>query len=67
MKVSINSKCIGCALCTCLADTVFEMNGEKATVKKNADLTTNVIRENVETAAKACPVEAIILTNESQK
>lgn len=67
MKVAINSKCIGCTVCTCLAESVFEMNGEKAVPKKNPDLTTKEVRENVEAARKACPVEAIIVTENTER
>ena len=58
MKVKVDPKlCIGCGLCTSVAEDVFEMDGMKAVVKKGVDLEKNT--KQVKESVEACPVAAI--------
>lgn len=55
-KIKIDKeKCIGCGLCSSLCPDSFEMEGDKAKLKKSAGKNTNDEKE----AEKACPTEAI--------
>ncbi|MCI5745629.1 MAG: ferredoxin [Erysipelotrichaceae bacterium] len=58
MKVHVDQdKCIGCGLCTSLADAVFAFNDDgKATA---GDVSPDD-EEAVEGAIASCPVEAIV-------
>lgn len=57
MQITIdNEKCIGCGTCAAMAPNVFEMNDtNKAEVADPSGDTP----ENIEMAAKSCPVQAI--------
>lgn len=57
MKVRVDQeKCIGCGLCTGLAEAVFAFNDEG---KVSAAEVTPDDEEAVESAIASCPVEAI--------
>ena len=57
MKVRVDQeKCIGCGLCTGLAEAVFAFNDEG---KVSAGEVTPDDEEAVESAIASCPVEAI--------
>lgn len=57
MKVYVDDdKCIGCGLCTSLADAVFSLNDDGKAV---AGEVTAADEEAVEGAVASCPVEAI--------
>lgn len=56
-KVLIEESCIGCGSCVEICPEVFELNGELAVVKSNADLS---LDKKIVEAAEACPVEAIV-------
>lgn len=60
MKVTIDKKkCIGCILCTELVANIFEIDGDKSRVKKDAKIDGASIRSQVQIAVKACPTGAI--------
>ena len=52
----MNKKCIGCGLCTGVAEAVFAFNDEG---KVSAGEVTPDDEEAVESAMASCPVEAI--------
>lgn len=55
MKVSIDKeKCIGCGSCAAICSEVFEIDGDKARVKKST--TEKICAKEAE---EACPVQAI--------
>lgn len=55
--VSVDKKkCIGCGLCVSLCEKVFELNGDKAVVKKGQEKAKDSC---VKEAADSCPVSAI--------
>ncbi|MDA8126593.1 MAG: ferredoxin [Deltaproteobacteria bacterium] len=56
-RVLIEDSCIGCGSCVEICPEVFELEGELAVVKGDAELSldTKIIE-----AAESCPVEAII-------
>jgi ferredoxin len=56
-QVSIGDSCVGCGSCVEICPEVFELDGEVAVVKRDADLSLN---KKIIEAAEACPVEAII-------
>jgi ferredoxin len=47
------SKCIGCGLCVSICGEVFELKGDKATIKAQKDVPC------VKEAIESCPVNAI--------
>jgi ferredoxin len=54
MKIKVDSdKCIGCGLCANICEQVFEIKGDKATVKAQKSLPC------VKEAIDNCPVSAI--------
>lgn len=58
MKAIIDQNaCIGCALCVNDCPDVFEMNGDKATVKVN--IVPKSAEESCKTATQNCPTQAI--------
>lgn len=63
-KVQVDhDACIGCGTCVVVSPQVFELNGEnKSVVKKDADLSG---KENILTSAKACPVSAILVFDDT--
>jgi len=66
MKVKIDEdKCIGCLMCTSMADDIFETatnkNGIKAKVKDGVDFSDKKIQNKVKETVESCPVEAIIV------
>ncbi len=64
MKAIVNEEtCIGCALCSGIADDIFEMNYDigKAVVKINAMIGPDNI-ERAKEAEQNCPVGAIKIT-----
>lgn len=66
MKVKIDKeKCSGCGTCASLCEEVFELIGEKASVKKGADFKKN--SSCIKEAAEACPVEAITIEDQKPK
>jgi len=62
MKATVDRKtCIGCWLCSGIAEGVFEMDGEKASPKKDADLSNKKNLNEALEAEQNCPVGAIKL------
>lgn len=59
MKVIVNKKCIGCGVCTDIAQSAFEMIDGKSAQKSTADLTDRVVLNEIKMAADVCPVQAI--------
>ena len=58
MKACVNQeKCIGCGLCTGLAEAIFAFNDD-GKVSVVADVTADD-EDAVQSAAASCPVEAI--------
>lgn len=58
MKARVNQeKCIGCGLCTGLAEAIFAFNDD-GKVSVVADVTADD-EDAVQSAAASCPVEAI--------
>ncbi len=58
-KIEINAdECIGCGACVATCDECFEMNGDKASVKKKE------LKEagSAQDAADGCPVSCIKVT-----
>lgn len=61
-KVIVNSNCIGCGACTCIANEVFTFNeeGYAATTKNNIlDNMDDELKEKVTDAMEGCPTSAI--------
>lgn len=62
-KVIVNSNCIGCGACTCIAKEVFTFNEEGyATTIENNNIVDNMedeLKEQVTDALEGCPVSAI--------
>jgi ferredoxin len=56
-EVWIEDSCVGCGTCVEICPEVFELNGEMAVVKRDADLS---LKEKIIEASEACPVEAIV-------
>mgnify|MGYP002392060398 CR=1 FL=1 len=56
-QVLIEDSCVGCGSCVEICPEVFELDGEMAVVKSDADLSLN---KKIIEAAEACPVEAIV-------
>lgn len=55
-KIEITAECIGCGACEVNCPEVFLMEGDKAIVKKGADLSLDA---KIKEAVSSCPVEAI--------
>jgi len=55
-NVQIDDSCIACGSCVEICPEVFEIEGEFAMIKKDADLS---LDEKIIEAAESCPVEAI--------
>jgi ferredoxin len=55
-SVSVDETCIACGTCVEICPEVFELEGEIASIKKEADLS---LDEKIIEAAQSCPVEAI--------
>lgn len=55
-------ECIGCGECAETAPNTFELNSDNVAVVKDAE---GDAEETIIEAAKACPVEAISVTNEA--
>ena len=55
-KVSVDDTCIACGACVEICPDVFELEGDIASVKKEANLSLN---DEIIEAADACPVDAI--------
>jgi len=51
--------CIGCALCTFLADGVFEMDDDKAKPQRKIGMSRTNNLKAAKEAEKSCPVGAI--------
>lgn len=65
IKISVDrEKCISAATCIAIAPETFELDGEGKAVVKNP--TGNDEAAIIE-AAKSCPTQAIIITDESGK
>lgn len=56
-QVLIEDSCIGCGSCVEICPEVFELAGEVAVLKSDADLS---LDNKIIEAAEACPVDAII-------
>lgn len=57
--------CIGCGTCVSLAPEVFELDASgKSAVVKNSD---GADDEKILAAARACPVQAILLLDQQEK
>ncbi|PCI25687.1 ferredoxin [Candidatus Peregrinibacteria bacterium] len=54
-SVAVNETCIGCQLCVSMCPRVFEMNGSKSVIKKDAPMDDDMIDDAIE----SCPVYAI--------
>jgi len=64
-KPKIDKKaCTGCGTCAALCGEVFELKGEKAEVKKDADFKKN--SSCIKQAIEACPAEAISIEKSSK-
>ncbi|OPY73505.1 MAG: Ferredoxin-2 [Syntrophorhabdus sp. PtaU1.Bin050] len=59
-QVSVEDSCVGCGSCVEICPEVFELAGEVAVVRENADLS---LDSQIIEAAEACPVEAIVYEN----
>lgn len=58
MQVRVNEQsCIGCGLCSSMCSDVFEVEGGKSKVKKEANLEAN--KECIKEAKTNCPTQAI--------
>ncbi len=55
-SVSIEETCIACGSCVEICPEVFDLPGDLAVVKADADLS---LDDKIIEAAEACPVEAI--------
>lgn len=55
-QVLIEDSCVGCGSCVEICPEVFELDGELAVVKRDADLS---LDGKIIEAAEACPVDAI--------
>lgn len=55
-QVWVDDTCVGCGSCVETCPEVFELEGELATIKKDADLSFD---KKIIDSAEACPVEAI--------
>lgn len=55
-KVWIDDECIACGACVELCPEVFELEGDIATVKEDADLS---LDDQIIEAAEDCPVDVI--------
>lgn len=63
MKVKVDKDlCIGCGTCVALADDTFEIGDDNKSSVKNEKGNTD---EEIINAAKACPVSAIEVTDDS--
>ena len=61
MKIEVNKDiCIGCGLCTNIAQNVFSMNDEGRAQEIDGEIAEKD-QSLVEEAANSCPVSAIIL------
>ena len=59
-KVWIEAGCISCKLCQDIAPTVFQVEDDQdCVVKPDAGLHFQQLREDIEQAARDCPVEVI--------
>lgn len=62
-KVVVNSNCIGCGACTCIAKEVFTFNedGYAVAVEENniLDNMDDELKEKVTDAIEGCPTSAI--------
>jgi len=56
-KIKIKEECIGCGACQAMCPAVFELDGEKAKVKKEINIEEN--QECITQAIASCPVSAI--------
>lgn len=52
--------CTGCEMCTQTCPEVFEMDGDKSTVK--GSVVPDDVEEACKQAAEECPVEAIVVS-----
>lgn len=64
MKVKIDKKtCIGCLMCTSMAEEIFEIDedkdGVKVKVKETVDMSKKENQKKARESVEACPVEAI--------
>jgi len=59
MKVTVNSKCIGCGVCVDVAEGVFEMKNGVSVPTGSANLDDPKIQEDTKMAVEVCPVQAI--------
>ena len=55
-KVSVDENCIACGTCVEICPEVFELEGERSSIKSGADLS---LDDKIIEAAQTCPVEAI--------
>lgn len=55
-KVWVDEDCIACGTCVEICPEVFQLEGDAAEVRNDADLTLN---DAIIEAADACPVEVI--------
>lgn len=64
-KISVNENCIGCGACTAIARDFFEFGdaGYAVPIKEFVDEVTDDVKE----AAEGCPVDAISITESTEK
>jgi ferredoxin len=55
-QVWVADTCAGCGTCVEICPEVFELEGELASIRQDADLS---LDDKIVEAADACPVEAI--------
>lgn len=67
MKVEVKRDlCIGAANCIAIAPDMFELDGENKAIFKSG-WETKVSQDTVMEAAKSCPTQAIIVSDDSGK
>ncbi len=78
LKVKVDhSLCIGTAACAAVAPNVFDLNDEGKSVIKKKDGTSTAdftafseihdTQENIQNAAKSCPVDSIVIVEVDEK
>lgn len=66
LKGRVNQRCIGSGSCVAIAPEVFELDAF-GTARVRADCPTEVDADLLWEAARACPVEAIVLEKDGEQ